>query len=135
MNLFVYGTLTFPEVVFALTGQKFASKRAELIGYRVAKLKGKKFPGLIKNEDSIAKGLLFMDLDAESFEIISKWEDPKFSLINVDVLCSGDTKKVKTFIWKGDDVAREDWDREEFKKNYLSEYVNYDIPSFLQTIK
>lgn len=47
-NIFTYGTLMFPEVMFTVCKSKYESEKATLQGYARRQVKGRIYPGVKK---------------------------------------------------------------------------------------
>lgn len=131
MKLFVYGTLKYPEIMFALTGRVTDYIDATLNGYKIVSLKNKPYPGLFISDGSTAVGKL-IDIDEESFSVISAWEDIEYTPIEITSSVGGNQIKAITFLHsvKADQLYT-DWDEENFKNNHLMDYVKNRIPKFL----
>src|SRR4051794_21133301 len=71
--LFVYGSLQFPEVLFALIDRVPAHSPASAEGWRVAGLPGRVYPGLITGE-STASGYLLTGLSPAEWRILDAFE-------------------------------------------------------------
>jgi len=118
-DLFVYGTLRFPEVLDALLGRvpELAPARAE--GWRVAALHGRVYPGLVAAADGVADGLLIRGLSVEESELLHAYEDVEYDV--VELLLDGGGLAL-AYRWKGE-VLDEDWDLEWFTREILARYV------------
>lgn len=126
-DLFVYGTLMFPEVVKELTGNEFITKKAAIAGYVRYGING--IPGIIKKKKSKVTGKLLLDVDNESLNKITFFEGKEYDLNQVITL---QNKVVKTFIWNSQIETKIEWIPEEFERNietYIHEVV---IPSKIQ---
>src|ERR1700722_17971188 len=77
--LFVYGTLTFPEVARVLLGRTPGSIAVSIAGWRVAALPGSVYPTLVTAE-AIAHGRLIADLTVHEWRIIDAFEDDNYDL-------------------------------------------------------
>ena len=73
-NLFVYGTLCFPEIVEKLTGKSFQTENAVLKGYERKRIRNADYPAIIKNENIEVEGLLLWNVDKRSLKIVSFYE-------------------------------------------------------------
>lgn len=129
MNLFVYGSLRSDAAVLALTGKKFKSIDTSLQGFGVFRLDDRFSPGMIESPRDTAEGRILVNVDRESFDKISSWEDDDYRLAQVRP-DGFDDVEVVTFIKNGE-VLDEHWDYEEFLENHLDFYLDKDIPEFL----
>lgn len=128
-TLFVYGTLTFPEIVEALTGKKFVSEQASLPGYSVRQIIDKPYPGMVADKNDIAIGQLLYDVDQKSLDIINEWEDVGYKRVQVIANCVSGTQQAITYVWDHS-ASKEKWDKDHFRKQYLDEYISNYIPEF-----
>ena len=74
MNLFTYGTLMIPEVMYAVTTRKFRFKNAVLRGYARFTVKGESYPGIIPVTDAVTEGIIYFDVDELSLERLGAFE-------------------------------------------------------------
>lgn len=132
MKLFVYGSLLCPETVEALIHINPEYQTDYLRDYRVVKLAGLPYPGMIKSTGNLAEGAV-IEIEDKSLKIISAWEDDEYELTKV-VLESG--IHVKTFVHIRSELwTDENWNRSEFEQKYLNDYVTTRIPNFLESFK
>ena len=74
INLFVYGTLTDPQRVAALTGKRFAQVEATLSGFeRVNSPLG--YPFILSSSEGHVAGALLLNIDAVSLVQLDAYED------------------------------------------------------------
>lgn len=74
MDLFVYGTLVEEELVFELTGRRFARLPATLHGYRREMVQGG-FPRVLPDPAAQVEGFLLCDIDPASLRVLDLYED------------------------------------------------------------
>ncbi|MGI9027324.1 MAG: gamma-glutamylcyclotransferase family protein [Candidatus Saccharimonadales bacterium] len=127
-NLFVYGTLTFPEIMHALVGKNFRCAPASLKNHSVVTIDGKAYPALIKSFGKTANGLVLFDVDKESFRIIQAWEGNEYDLRKVEVIIHGTSMMTEIFCWKSPISKPAPWDRKTFEKDHLHNYILEKIP-------
>ncbi len=141
VNLFVYGTLLFPEVVFALTGKKFKTKNAILLDYKRYKIFdqhiSRKYPAIIESKSSVVKGKILFDIDEESLKILDFFEDKEYEKKTVIVQSDNKTFETIVYVWKNEfkNKLKSKWSEEEFKKKHLYNYINKTIPKILSEYK
>lgn len=119
--LFVYGTLTFPDVRRGLLGRLPESAAAAGTGWRVAALHGRTYPGLVAGERTV-DGLVLLDLRPDEWRVIDAFEDDTYDLRPI-VLDGGGP--AWTYVW--DDpgaVAPDDWERGLFASRHLTEFAS-----------
>lgn len=134
-NLFVYGVLTFPEIVFSLTGRNFKSEPATIRNAIVRRVEDKPYPGLLRSNGKISNGAVLFDVDDESYEIIKKWEDNGYITIEEYVETVKGAIKATIFVFTTPKLLGGDWDRNLFRKQHLNNYLNTKIPDFLKSIR
>ena len=133
-NIFVYGTLMLPEIVFALTKKKFVTKDCILKWYKRYKVndpnREQKGPAIIEEENSEVKGKVIFDVDDESIKILDKFEGKSYE--KRKVLITVDELEVEAIVYLGANFNKEflfgDWDLDEFKQKYLDFYIKQRIP-------
>jgi gamma-glutamylcyclotransferase (GGCT)/AIG2-like uncharacterized protein YtfP len=62
-QLFVYGTLLFPEIVEKLTGKQFKTSSAVIRKFARKRIVGCNYPAIIEDLYSEVKGILIQDVD------------------------------------------------------------------------
>ena len=140
-NIFVYGTLLFQEIVFALTGKTFRSERAVLYNYRRFRVfennKPCAYPAILESEGDAVRGRILFDVDKESEDIIDFFEGSDYEKKRVIVESEGSSIEVFTYIWKNCSRSgfMPEWDENLFRDEYLDFYVNKKIPEILTRYK
>ncbi len=140
-NIFVYGTLMFPEVVFALTKKKFVMKDSVLKGYSRFRVndpkREKKGPAIIEQKDGEVHGKILFDVDEKSIKILDRFEGASYRKRVVSVIVDG--KSMEAIIYVGSNFNKKflygDWSEEEFEQKYLHFYLKTIIPKFLDKIR
>lgn len=142
VDLFVYGTLQFPEVVFALTGKSFDSLDAVLKDHKVYQIsppKGQEgmCPAAIPEKGSVVYGKILFDVDNHSMEIIDFFESDDYEKQELEVESREKNYKALVYIWKDflKDRLKKHWNKEEFEKNYLEDCLKKTIPEILEEYK
>jgi gamma-glutamylcyclotransferase (GGCT)/AIG2-like uncharacterized protein YtfP len=129
-NLFVYGTLCFPEIVEKLTGKSFQTENAVLKGYERKRIRNTDYPAIIKNENSEVEGLLLWNVDKRSLKIFSFYEGDEYASFELTVIVNSKHTKAKVFVWISNinDLENLDWDLDEFAKKSLNTYIKKIVP-------
>lgn len=96
-DLFVYGTLMYPALFFEKTGEVPNYTPAELHHYSVRQLNGRPYPGLVKETDGKAVGLLVRNVSAESMALLDQYEGEEYELIEVTIRCEKQEVKAKAY--------------------------------------
>jgi gamma-glutamylcyclotransferase (GGCT)/AIG2-like uncharacterized protein YtfP len=121
MHLFTYGTLMFPEVWQAVVGRQFETTPAQLPGYQIFRVRDAVYPGIIALYPGIiavnpspsgrgqvrdfsdsrpstldsglspVPGLVYLDVDPESFARLDAFEGHEYIRRSVTVFCKDDT--------------------------------------------
>jgi gamma-glutamylcyclotransferase (GGCT)/AIG2-like uncharacterized protein YtfP len=78
-DLFVYGTLQFPEVLRALLGRIPDSSATTLDGWRAAALARRTYPGLVPANATVG-GTLLTGLTAEELQVLDEYESGPYDL-------------------------------------------------------
>jgi len=139
-NIFVYGTLMLPEIVFALTKKNFVMKDATLKGYKRFKVndpnRKQKGPIIIEQKNSGVIGKILLDVDEDSIKILDKFESPSYEKRKVFV--NAGAEKIEAIVYVGSNFNKEflydAWNEEEFKQKYLEFYLKKRIPKILNQI-
>jgi gamma-glutamylcyclotransferase (GGCT)/AIG2-like uncharacterized protein YtfP len=125
--LFVYGTLSFPEVVSALLGRTVSGRPAFIGGHRRVILKGKIYPAVIKS-DGLVEGTLLEDLSAEELILLDTFEDDFYKRTAVTAELENDQRiQADCYIIPPDSlnlVLEDLWDRDNFFKQFYTDYIN-----------
>jgi gamma-glutamylcyclotransferase (GGCT)/AIG2-like uncharacterized protein YtfP len=120
--LFVYGTLTFPEVVRVLLGRTPDSVAMSVSGWRVAALPGSVYPTLVTAE-AIAHGRLIADLTVQEWRIIDAFEDDSYDLRRLTLT---DGQYGWAYVSRDNaNVSPEDWDSDQFERRDLVNYLKH----------
>jgi gamma-glutamylcyclotransferase (GGCT)/AIG2-like uncharacterized protein YtfP len=99
-RLFLYGTLTDPEVARRVAGDDGflrAARPALLAGHRRARLRGTPYPTLLRDATSVVHGLL-AEVPPAVLRRLSAYEGPLYRFVPVRVLCAGATLAARAWI-------------------------------------
>lgn len=119
-DLFVYGTLRFPEVLRALLGRVPGHRPAAANGWRVAGLPGRVYPGLVPG-DGMAHGHLITGLTPNEWRTLDAFEGPQYELKRLALTQGG---HAWAYVWTPvTEVEPDDWSPEDFGKRHLPAYV------------
>ncbi len=122
-DLFVYGTLMFPEVLSTLIGRVPALEPAHARGWRPAPLRGRVYPGLVrgKGDDPAAAGRVLRGLTAEERAIFDAFEGAAY---DAGPLVLGDGRAAVAYRWLDPaEVLAGTWDAGRFAERDLDSYV------------
>lgn len=119
--LFVYGSLQFPEVLHALLDRVPESEPAVAIGWRVAALRDRVYPALVRGSEA-ATGLLLRGLSNANWKLLDAFEDEIYNLQQLELNSAG---RGWCYVYEGDAIALPDnWNADEFQEQHLSSYVD-----------
>lgn len=119
MDLFVYGTLLFTEVLTALLDRVPAREPATAVGWRVAALPGRLYPGLVPHRGGAATGMVISGLDAAEARLLDAYEDSGYRLTGIAL---ADGRSCPSYVWRTEALA-EDWSPDGFAADHLAGYV------------
>jgi gamma-glutamylcyclotransferase (GGCT)/AIG2-like uncharacterized protein YtfP len=120
-DLFVYGTLRFPEVLQALLGRLPGLTEATVAGWRVAALADRSYPGLVRAPGSTAAGVVVTGLTPDEWRLLDRYEDEDYGL---EQLTLTDGRGVLTYFWRPEsEAAADDWSAPGFAERHLPEFV------------
>lgn len=137
LNLFVYGTLMFEEVLLALLDAVLPSAPASISGYsRVAIQRGEglaKGPVIFPSEGSVVNGRVLINVGPDAKRVIDKFEDAASGYQLTEVCATlDDGEKVTAFTYVGTEeltpLISGDWTAEEFRRDFLDHYLTERIP-------
>ena len=117
-DLFVYGTLRFPEVLDALLGRVPELSPARAEGWRAAALPGRVYPGL-GAAPGTADGLLVGGLGAAELALLHAYEDTEYEVVEIRLT---DGRPALAYRWLHE-ALDEDWDPQWFAEQVLDAYV------------
>ncbi len=133
-NIFTYGTLMFPELVYALTQKHFKSDDALIdnyIRYKVNTINGaEEYPVIVDKINHSVKGKLIYGIDDESLKIIDFYEGDEYKRIIKPIIVDGKTIEAFVYVWNSNEriFGNLYWDENDFKMNYLNLYKENIIP-------
>ena len=132
-QVFVYGSLLFPEITKKLTGKSFKTLPAIVEGYKMYCVKGCDYPAIVRENGTFTNGKVLLDVEESDILKMSFFEGDEYEKKKISVLVNGKPEDAFVFVWvKGNDLLDdEEWDFQEFEKNSLEYYINEVIPETL----
>lgn len=121
MDLFVYGTLLFPEVLAALLDRVPAREPATATGWRVAALPGRIYPGLVPDRHGVANGLVINGLSPPECRLLDAYETRDNQLTVVGLT---DGRSCPSYVWCAE-VLPHDWNPHGFETDHLADWVEH----------
>jgi len=129
MNIFAYGTLMIPAVMYAVTARHFRFKKAMLRGYARFTVKGESYPGIIPASDAVTEGIIYLNVDEASLERLDIFEGDLYQRTPVGVEAEGEEiLNAATYVIKPEYrgfLSSKAWDAKEFAQK--------DLEAFLET--
>jgi gamma-glutamylcyclotransferase (GGCT)/AIG2-like uncharacterized protein YtfP len=120
VDLFVYGSLLFPEVMRVLLGRVPNTTPATLAGWRVAALPGRVYPALVRAE-ALARGQLVTDLTPKEWQTLDAFEDTVYDLRRLTLT---DGRDAWAYVCADhSDALPHDWDIHTFERDHLTDYL------------
>ncbi|WP_163325005.1 gamma-glutamylcyclotransferase family protein [Draconibacterium mangrovi] len=131
MNVFVYGSLLFPEIAEGLCGEKLKSEEATLNGYSRFALKEADYPAIIKKNNSTVKGKVLLNLDENAIYLLTFYEGDDYGMAPVKVETSSGIIDAIAFVWMAGNEFLEDfdWDEDQFESESLAFYRDEIVPA------
>lgn len=133
MNIFAYGTLMIPAVMYAVTARHFRFKKAVLQGYARFAVRGESYPGIIPQADAITEGIIYLNVDEQSLERLDTFEGELYQRTPVQVateaaeILNTVTYVIKPEYWRL--LSSKTWDVKEFIQKDLTEFLT-DYPNY-----
>jgi hypothetical protein len=129
VGFFVYGTLTFPEVLRVVFGRLPTCTEVVADGWRVAPLLGRAFPTLVPDSTTYAPGLLITDLTPAEWRIVDAYEAPTYDLVRIELdherhgWSYVHPRRPGTPLPADWEPLPRQWNRSEFKRAHLAHYL------------
>ncbi|MGC5342629.1 gamma-glutamylcyclotransferase family protein [Streptomyces sp. DT24] len=119
-TLFVYGSLTFPEVLRAVLGRVPEHRPASAAGWRAAALRDRPFPGLVRG-DGVVTGLVLSAMTEREWRTADDFEGPFYDLVTLALVPGG---FASAYVCATDGpVLPADWDRDRFAAEEMDAYL------------
>jgi gamma-glutamylcyclotransferase (GGCT)/AIG2-like uncharacterized protein YtfP len=128
MNLFAYGTLTFPQVWERVARRPATSHIATLAGYAVYTARGDVYPVMVRaSENDIVQGIAYVDLDTTTIARLDEYESELYDRVTVEaILESGAPLCCEAYVLRGERrhaASTASWDRSRFEHEELARYL------------
>lgn len=88
MNLFVYGTLQIPRIMFRAAGRVPPSRPALLPGHAALTLRDRAYPGLLPTSGASTPGLLYTGLTGKEILRLDRFEGEEYERV-LRAVCLG----------------------------------------------
>ena len=127
MNLFVYGTLMIPSIMYAVTGRKFRLVDAILRGYARYTVKGESYPGIVPAADAVTEGIIYLDVDELSLKQLDEFEGDLYQRAPIPAETEkGEIFNAESYIIKPryrNYLSSMEWNIKEFSQNHLEAFL------------
>lgn len=100
MNLFVYGTLRDPRLVTRLTGRRFETEPAVLVGFRRVELP-ERYPYIEEAAGSSVEGVLIANVDPTALRALDEYEGEGWLYVRRPVECQAGGQKIACMAYIG----------------------------------
>jgi gamma-glutamylcyclotransferase (GGCT)/AIG2-like uncharacterized protein YtfP len=133
MNLFVYGTLMVPEVMYAVCGYDQPGVPASIDGFRRRRVSGESYPAIAPSPGNSVNGMLYRNVSATQLEVLDDFEGAMYQrrdlLVQTD---DGDIEAAAYVVAEGCHalLSSEEWSLETFTDRHLSDFMA-DYQGFL----
>lgn len=127
-NLFVYGSLMFPEVRHRLVSVRHTLLSATLADYQRYQLIRETYPGLIPQQGQQVQGRLILGLTLKELVALDRFEGKFYQRIAVEVVDDADTSHAaEVYLFRRQyrhKLSEHVWDAEAFAKQHLQTFIN-----------
>lgn len=133
-NLFVYGSLLFPEIRDRLVGKKVEIIDAKLNGFKRVCVLGEDYPALTRKKGHTVQGELLLDIDDPTMKLLTLFEGDEYDLKHVTAELSDKQVLAHAFLWKTglEYTLDSEWGLKNFRKESLAHYINIIVPEIIQ---
>jgi gamma-glutamylcyclotransferase (GGCT)/AIG2-like uncharacterized protein YtfP len=132
-SVFVYGTLTSPQVLKILLGREVSIIRpARLEGYIRHPALNHVFPGMIgSNSNSCVDGCILPNLSPTEMLLFDWYEGDEYERRSVQVMTENGKVDVETYVWKSHLLnelnVQAEWSFEDFCEHHLDWYLEHTV--------
>lgn len=116
-----------PEVMEIVAGRRFASRPAELRGWRRRRLRGAVYPAVVPAPGEATAGVLFEGLDARALARLDRFEDEPYERRRLRVTLEGGAERgAFVYVLRPERhalLADEPWEEAEFRARDLERYL------------
>jgi gamma-glutamylcyclotransferase (GGCT)/AIG2-like uncharacterized protein YtfP len=127
MNLFVYGTLRLPSVMYAVTARRFYGIDAVIRDYARYSVKGESYPGIIPAANAVTEGVVYLDVDELSLKRLDEFEGDLYQRGPIPAETSkGEIYDAEAYVIKPEYqrcLSSKEWHFNEFCKNHLKPFL------------
>ena len=129
-RVFAYGTLMFPDIAAAVTGERVEQEPARLPDHARHALRGRVHPGAVPGPGHAVEGVVYHDVTPAALRRIDHFEGALFRRHRVTVLAGADARPCSALVyllrprWRPLLLAR-DWYPHRFRRDWHSHYLRH----------
>jgi len=129
MNLFVYGTLLFPEIRNLIGGRIFESQAASITGFEIFRVKDAHYPGVIRTAPGMVTGQILGDITEEELDRFDQYEGESYQRSRIEVRVDNSGEVMDAWIYEipeataGEILSDEAWTKEWFAEFHHREFL------------
>lgn len=126
MNLFVYGTLMVPEVMFAVCGHGRRGQSAMLLGYRRRRIVNEVYPAIVCCAGDRVEGICYRGLNAAQARLLDTFEGDMYRRCTVSIRTAEGVQSADTYVLVPrfrSRLSREPWSLGLFVATHLDAFV------------
>jgi gamma-glutamylcyclotransferase (GGCT)/AIG2-like uncharacterized protein YtfP len=127
INVFVYGSLMYPEVWNRLVDRDFECRPAQLSGYRRLKVKNEEYPGLVRDIGTVS-GVVWLALDEQTVRRLDTFEAKCYRRVAGIVMDeAGRELPADFYVIKEsyrDILEDAEWDPDDFQRRGLRRFID-----------
>ena len=126
VDLFVYGTLMVPEVMFTVCGHRGNGQPATLIGYRRRRIIGETYPAIVRCAGDRVRGICFEGLTAAQGRLLDNFEGNMYRRNQIRVHTAEGERSAETYVLALGYralISDEPWSLESFVATHLDAFV------------
>jgi len=129
-RIFVYGTLQYPDVAQAVTGQRLEGHPARLDGYARYQVRRAPFPGIVPAHGRSVEGLIYAGIDAHTLAHIDAFEGSLYRRESVTVVLVATNARAaaQAYVVRPryrSRLAARDWDEHGFLRDWHAVYAGH----------
>ncbi|ESQ54060.1 hypothetical protein EUTSA_v10026383mg [Eutrema salsugineum] len=126
-ELFVYGSLQDPDVLYVLLNRVPDRVSAVLSGFHRFRLKNRVYPTIVPDGTGEVSGKVLKGITDDELKLLDEFEDVEYVRKAVHVVLKDNSEKlqVETYVWrnKDDPDLYGEWDFEEWKRHDKDDFV------------
>ncbi|MDF1753253.1 MAG: gamma-glutamylcyclotransferase [Verrucomicrobiales bacterium] len=129
MNLFVYGTLLFPEIRNLVGRRQFQAADATLEGFEIYRVKNAAYPGIVEQDGGTVPGQILRHITPAEIDFFDQYEDDFYQRITVAVttpdesVISAECYAVPS-ITSREILTKVVWTADWFTTNHYADFLN-----------